>query len=306
MNRKKIAHGAIFPLFTIAYALLTGCSYKDNNYTEWVGAFNIDSVTIGAVRMEYNSVYSEFGMSKNTETKNVNFDLCIYSIPEKRTLTTTRLETGLSSTEYAFGSIRFQDPWMAYTCDNGSSQPSLYNIKTKERAVVKDGNYAKAICFSKSCKYLLLSEEGYSVSNVSQKSLTRITQYTYSNPFYIDETTGHVLINFYAAGIKRYNIESGVYDTPLTQEGFDGEFRNVVDYGNAVLVLVNSNRTFQYCTLNDLLAGTIVLHPINITEAIEDIDLKTGNFCSALSKKVKIGNIFNKFGNEIIYSSTKE
>jgi hypothetical protein len=303
MNRKKIAHGAIFPLFTIAYALLSGCSYKDNNYTEWVGAFNIDSVTIGAVRMEYNSVYTEYGMNKNTETKNVNFDLCIYSIPEKRTLTTTRLETGSSSIDYAFGSIRFQDPWMAYTCDK-SSQLRLYNIKTKERAVVKDGGRTMAICFSKSCKYLLLSSGNYYVSNVSQNSLTSIAYNSYSNPFYIDETTGHVLDNYYGAGIKRYNIESGVYDTPLTQERFDGEFGNVVDYGNAVLVY--SNRTFQYCTLNDLLAGTIVLHPINITEAIEDIDLKTGNFCSAISKNVKIGNIFNKFGNEIIYSSTKE
>jgi hypothetical protein len=304
MNRKKLAQGAIFSLFAIVFVLLTGCSYKDNHYTAWVGAFIIDSVTIGAVRMEYNIVSHEFGMDKNSETKNVNFDLCIYSIPGRRTLTTTRLETGLSSIECAYGSVFFQDPWMAYTCYKGTSQLSLYNIRTKEKTVVKDGNNETAICFSKSCKYLLLSAGRYYVSNVSEKSLTRIDESKYCNPFYIDEETGHVLINFFAAGIKRYNIESGVYDTPLTQEAFDGEFRNVVDFGKAVLVY--SNRAYQYCMLNELLTGTIVLHPINTTEAIEDIDLKSGNFCSAVSQNVTIGNIYNKFGNEIIYRSTKE
>jgi hypothetical protein len=304
MNRKKLAQGAIFSLFAVTYALLSGCSYQNNHYTSWDGAFIIDSVTIGAVRIEYDIVSHEFGMDKSSETKNVNWDLYIYSIPKKRTLTITRLETGLSSVEYTYGSIRYQEPWMAYTCDKGTPQLSLYNIKTKERVIVKDNSNAKAICFSKSCKYLLLYDEDYYVTNLSQNTLTRIAENAYCNPFYIDEATDQVLINFFAAGIKRYNVGSGAYDTPLTQEGFDGEFRNIVDFGKAVLVY--RNRTFQYCTLNELMAGTIVLHQINTTGSIEDIDLKTGNFCSAVSPNVTIGNIFNKFGNEIIYRSTKE
>jgi hypothetical protein len=38
MNRKKLADGAIFSLFAIAYTLLMGCSYKDNHYTAEVRA----------------------------------------------------------------------------------------------------------------------------------------------------------------------------------------------------------------------------------------------------------------------------
>jgi hypothetical protein len=294
---------AFFAGLTIA-TFISGCSSSNIHYTSWVGAFLIDSVTIGAVRIEYNISSRQFGYDQSSDYKNVNLDLYSYSLNTNSSKLISRLESGLSSSAYTFGSIRYQNPWIAYSCDKGTLQLDIYNTLTNEKVVVKDVGGPIAIAFSRSCKFLLFEEGYYHVYNLETKNQIDISTHDYCNPFYIEELSGYVYINFDTIGIKKYNIAQSSYDSFISKRKGIGTFERVVDYGNAVLV--DSNRNVKYCTVNEILTDSIILHNINTTLSIDDLDLANGNVCSTGDGNVSIGNIFNKFNNKIILQSTQE
>jgi hypothetical protein len=288
----------------ILCVVFTGCSVDDVRTTIWIGGFFIDSNTIGAVNVRYDTHHTESGYDKSTSFKNITMNYNKYILSKDSSFLSSALEndlTGYFGTEYK---ICYQDSWIAYNCIKGSIELVIYNILNGTKVVLDKATAIEPICFSKTGKYLLANKNSaYVVYDVLGKTLIAQIPIDNNQAFYIDENQGVVYVYKYLTGIKKFNIALNSYEGVVIKSGDLGDVQSVINYGDAILVYKNNSN--MYFNTSQIEMDSMPLLVLNTNMKLSDVDLVTGNIINAISD-VYIGNIYGKFDNKKIFQYSQE
>jgi hypothetical protein len=292
---------------------VSGCSRDTYHYKHWIASFIVDSVTIGAVEIEYDITSWQFVLSQGNDYKNVNLDFYTYSLKTNSAQLNTHLESGLSNDLYAeAGSVKYQKPWIAYTCNRGVSQLVAMNLETGQKNTLLIDQSSPAVFFSKYCKYLLVAgNSSYKIFNVGQNKLVAQFRSDRDNALYIDEATDCMFINNDSLGIQKYSILDTQF-VPFVSRIVnlkDWEYFKLIDYGSTILVYKRPQylpADRKYFKADGLLLDTIDYYPVSPQLGFPDIDLKTGDATDVSGSDVYIENIFGNFQYQLILDHTKK
>ncbi|MEO6094974.1 MAG: hypothetical protein ABIW76_04595 [Fibrobacteria bacterium] len=166
---------------------LVGCtSYTKTHVIKWSGVFMVDSVTAGAVRLEYHQETSNNNTYAGGRTYDINQRLYFYNFKSDSLYLFSTLNNNLSGIPFSisyFKDIDFNYPMLMYiTTLNGNTITSVYNIETKE--FVFSTPFRGFL--SSSSKYLVGVKQ---VMNLSTKDTSRVENTANDNMFYFNDTT---------------------------------------------------------------------------------------------------------------------
>jgi hypothetical protein len=306
-NTKKLTKmpalcGLAFLLFVMA-----GCSSSTLHVVQWVGSFFLDSTTVGAVRVEYYIDSYKAGMDANNHRRDVMVDYYNYSLDTKTLTYVTRLESGITSEVMLKESVRYKKPYLAYTCENGTTQLTLYNIETAEKKVVMKGGAPVPQYFSETGKYLLVNDDGYyAVYSIHGDTMYPTLERTghYYEAFYIDEKLDKVFANLFLNGTRWFDVKTGKIDSISGGYIYMGYFQEYINNGSAFLF--KSDSGYFYGLINEVISNTLILHRINDPFIMDDVNLLTGNICGTMFGNLTIGNYLGKFQTEVINNAIRE
>jgi hypothetical protein len=296
----------------VSLSAFVGCSYDRYHEIMWIGAFLIDSITVGAVNIDYYYTTKQFGMDGSTDLKDVNMNLVKYDLKTNTTHDVACMEKDLSDPTVGAGSVKYQRPWVAYNCDRGGIlQLVVFNMETGQKTVLFSGSSAPPIMFSKNCKYFLTGgNSSFKIFDMTQQKLAVKFRSDLSMPIYIDEDSNYLFMNNDTNGLLKFSIPQGQFVPFASKIGNLKDWQSVdlIDYGNAVQLFKwyqGESPEKAYFTTIELLDDSITLKKLNQDITYSDLDLKTGNAVDR-GAGIIIKNIYGKFEPKTIFTSSKE
>ena len=171
---------------TLLTTLLGGCtSYTKTHVIKWSGVFMVDSVTAGAVRLEYHEETPNNNTFADGRTYGINQKLYYYNFKSDSLYLFATLNGNLSGIPFSISYVKdvdFNSPLLMYiTVSNGNTITSIYNVENKAnilstpfRGFLSSGN-----------KYLVGPLQ---IMNIHTKDTSKIENSNNGNLFYFNDT----------------------------------------------------------------------------------------------------------------------
>jgi hypothetical protein len=176
MNNFRLIYLLIIPI----YFLLVGCASDKTHNIKYYGAFFYDSVTIGAIRIEYNQTSTPSVTGTDYGYEDVEQWLDFYNIPLAKVTRSTLIAKNLRGPIPV--QTRFVAPWLLYQIRRETDCVEMMNVESGQKwTITKHFDYPNGI--STSGTYALVGasilkrEDGTVFKSFSSRG----------GPFYFDE-----------------------------------------------------------------------------------------------------------------------
>jgi hypothetical protein len=293
-----------------AWAFLNGCTnYKTDHIKEWTAAFMIDSITAGAIRLEYVTESPTNNTLANGKTYSVSQSLYYYNFKNDSLTKMATLRESLEDPPIGT-SFDFNYPYLAYETENiGTSATAIYDLTLKKNILV-----TPFMGFlSSQNKYLVKNNQ---LMNIETQA-TRPVLSGLASLFYYDDNTNSAFGQITAlrsppAPIIRIALIDSNVDTIGALKEWDVIARS--HRNTQIIFRIYAPNIIGIVRGNSLLANKVLLDSLNIGETANylktiDFDSTSGNFVAVtngylidqnIEPGLFIGNLKRMFPNKNI------
>jgi hypothetical protein len=262
MNNLRLINLLIIPI----YFLLLGCASDKTHYVEYYGSFFYDSVTIDAIRIEYDQSSSQGVTGINYTHDNVEQWLDFYNIPLAKVTRSTLIAKNLRGPINV--QTKFAAPWLLYQIRRETDCVEMMNVETGQKwTITKHFDYPNGI--SSNGNYLIIGE---SIIKREDGSVFRNSNLP-GIPFYFDEDSMFLLLMVNgltptSTDIVKFNLIDNKSDTIIMPQ--QRNTTRIISSNKYVIVnAIDTNvigESFNTCgivSLNTFLSGDFIAVPLN-------------------------------------------